>query len=908
LPERTGEKFLQTLREFCESFAEERLRSYTAQVARGEVPRAPKEINDPIWGTIKLQPLEIVLLDSPLLQRLRFIRQLGVVHWVYPGAVHSRLEHTLGVVRQVHELIVAINEATPSPNPAPITQHYAGLLRLCALTHDIGHGVFSHVSEHVLAQRSDIQQAVQEFREDNQLGKAQLSEIAAFFMVGSPSFVDLLRAALGQLESPITLAPGIDQNAARIAELIQKSIVGRKINDSVPLLHELISGPFDADKLDYFIRDARFAGVPTVLDMSRLIQKITVQVVTERGLPQSVAAQVERGLPVYYLFGLKWSGSKVLDELHLARVFLYAKIYRHHKVLALEAMVGAFLQALGDVPGVSSIELIKLCYWFSDDQLLWSDAATILNRLGITADSKSTQAEFANSILSDIRERRAFINALPLQMAYPGDRWANHPDQREGFIQLDEHLGNPQLAEEFKSKLISELKEIARLDDSLAARIVLADLPYTVSIVQKTKMSGGTEIDNAYVFQGGNVVPYEQLSRSNQSAWADAYGFSDASALVFSRRELACSVYIAGEVVLRKEYGIILPSSAMHIGKQSETEIEAQKHRLDAKGYYDGKPFDVRPAPRRLKRADLASFLDEMQAKFSEIAEPLLAETGRRPTALRDRIESWLAQFRTDAAVDASMKLLRSVRILERQDTKDALLKFAEDNPGFRGATIVLLGDLKDSAAVQGYLSRDVLDVFPNVKALNDPSLQKLDAPVVFLDDFVGSGSQLEDIFGQWFGSESLRKEQLKEERELFGEKELGYLREHPVGFVFVSGWNDGRRAAEKVSAELDLNSKIFIHLDEGQIPFAFENVLSPSTNGEDKRFEELCRQIGADLISTTEGDADKIAQRALGYGNRAMLLVTRYNVPTQTLTCLWKGGRVKGADWAPLIARRRKV
>ncbi|MEJ7596257.1 MAG: hypothetical protein WKF77_32520, partial [Planctomycetaceae bacterium] len=58
----------------------------------------PKTFNDPVWGDIVLFPWETLLLDSPLLQRLRGVRQLGMAHLVYPGAAHDRLEHTRGVV------------------------------------------------------------------------------------------------------------------------------------------------------------------------------------------------------------------------------------------------------------------------------------------------------------------------------------------------------------------------------------------------------------------------------------------------------------------------------------------------------------------------------------------------------------------------------------------------------------------------------------------------------------------------------------------------------------------------------------------------------------------------------------------------------------------------------------------
>src|SRR5215831_16896605 len=81
-------------KEFFESLADRLLRRYIERV-RSWHRVSPKELNDPVWQTLTVHPVEVVILDSPLLQRLRFIRQLGVAHYVHPGTTHTRLEHSL---------------------------------------------------------------------------------------------------------------------------------------------------------------------------------------------------------------------------------------------------------------------------------------------------------------------------------------------------------------------------------------------------------------------------------------------------------------------------------------------------------------------------------------------------------------------------------------------------------------------------------------------------------------------------------------------------------------------------------------------------------------------------------------------------------------------------------------------
>src|SRR5581483_7358760 len=83
---------LSAYRASVENWAEQRLKPYIQRVEAlpSRRDKAGKEINDAVWRTISLTPFEVLILDSPLIQRLRRVRQLGVVHWVYPGAGHSR--------------------------------------------------------------------------------------------------------------------------------------------------------------------------------------------------------------------------------------------------------------------------------------------------------------------------------------------------------------------------------------------------------------------------------------------------------------------------------------------------------------------------------------------------------------------------------------------------------------------------------------------------------------------------------------------------------------------------------------------------------------------------------------------------------------------------------------------------
>src|SRR3974377_953173 len=124
-------------------------------------PHRQYEIRCPVHGFITLNEWEREIISQPAFQRLRRIRQLGLTDQVYPGAMHTRFEHSLGVMHVATKLYEGIVERS-----GPLLEHELGynpdgvrrnktLVRLAALLHDLGHGPFSHASEELLPARAD---------------------------------------------------------------------------------------------------------------------------------------------------------------------------------------------------------------------------------------------------------------------------------------------------------------------------------------------------------------------------------------------------------------------------------------------------------------------------------------------------------------------------------------------------------------------------------------------------------------------------------------------------------------------------------------------------------------------------------------------------------------------------------
>lgn len=197
-----------------------------------------KIINDPIWGPIKLHPLCVKIIDTPQFQRLRHIKQLGGCSFVYPGACHSRFEHSIGTAH----LARMIGEELQKKHADKITNEEILCLEVAGLCHDLGHGPFSHVfDQQFQAKCKDIKKWTHE-----DLSQKMLKEI----------FDTLSQRGVNKEERKIILYK---------REFIQELIKPPKdLQKEKPYLYEIISNEvnrIDVDKWDYFSRDCHMLGL-----------------------------------------------------------------------------------------------------------------------------------------------------------------------------------------------------------------------------------------------------------------------------------------------------------------------------------------------------------------------------------------------------------------------------------------------------------------------------------------------------------------------------------------------------------------------------------------------------------------------------------------------------------------------
>jgi len=288
-----------------------------------------KVIRDPVHHFIPLEPHEVDIVDSPLLQRLRYIHQTGLAFLVYPGANHSRLEHSLGVLAVAQRMLHALETVRREKVTEEVRVH----VRLAALLHDTGHVAFSHLGEDLLEELApDLLADAEDARVHGKSGRLsgiRVGEAVAYVIVTSEAFKDWFLNTVAR-EHGHTRGGFALRNVD--FHLLGRMIIGRPDRSDERWPIDIINGSFDSDKLDYIIRDCHYTGVRAEIDTSRLVHSLDI------------------------VDGTEWNGSlavkvgsvNYLEQILLAKLTLYTAIYHHHKVRTLEAMFRSIYERAPD--------------------------------------------------------------------------------------------------------------------------------------------------------------------------------------------------------------------------------------------------------------------------------------------------------------------------------------------------------------------------------------------------------------------------------------------------------------------------------------------------------------------------------------------------------------------------------
>lgn len=263
-------------------------------LALGERHTRQKAIQDPVHGAILLEPWELDIISGWEMLRLRYVKQLGPAHIVYPGATHTRFEHCIGTNFLAQKCIRVVNYCDDMNRPhfIPLSQlldaEYQKLFRAVALLHDVGHPPTSHTIEFALESWAGLTH----------------TDLGMFLILHSK------------------LADTLKENGIDPASVVD--VLKRRSSDPVmKLLSDFVDSPLDIDKTDYLIRDAHFSGVELGIFPAERVLLTNRVVRDDKG-------QYHRAFMIKAIHSL--------EALILSRSWMFADLYLHHAVRVAEAL------------------------------------------------------------------------------------------------------------------------------------------------------------------------------------------------------------------------------------------------------------------------------------------------------------------------------------------------------------------------------------------------------------------------------------------------------------------------------------------------------------------------------------------------------------------------------------------
>ena len=517
---------------------EERVNEFVTASLEGYKPERhakEKSIRDAIWGTNRVYSWEVAILDSPLLQRLRDIRQTGLAYLVYPTALHSRFDHTLGVLAVASKIVRSINDKYPQYKDPRISYADHMRVRLSAILHDVGHSCFSHTSETIYAASEEFK-VLTKYVNDQFKVPPKPHEIMSWLIVRSQRFKEFI----GELAQKKLLSDwdcSLDD-----VDIIAGNIIGFRQNPKDKFLADIINGPMDADKLDYLVRDAYFAGPTVVYDLERFlytVDAIEYPLTAERSI-------VRLSIPI--------EGVTALEQIIISKLMLFSYLYHHHKIRCVEGM---FHEALKRLIEVSSSNRKGKRFPLLDHPtsfLQFSDKSFFPRAWPPEIEGDKVAGE----ILRMLTRRELYKRALVISRLFIDNIYTDEP-VRLGFDKLLSCAKDLALRDKLRQQIFEKAKkkmssrpykdQTHELRKKFQPRHILVDIPVSPTVEEVV----GVMVPLARDLSGSNpqYVPLSEIFPIEK--WVDAYNAIKWRGHIFALEEAVPFVNAAALEILAVE-------------------------------------------------------------------------------------------------------------------------------------------------------------------------------------------------------------------------------------------------------------------------------------------------------------------------------------------------------------------
>lgn len=274
-----------------------------------------KIIKDNLYGFIEITPLALKIIDSKEFQRLRFIKQLGISHYVFPSAHHSRFEHSIGVYNLVNIFLDEISKKHK------IDERLKVILSISGLIHDIGHVAFSHMFDYYIATK------IKNFEHEHEKRS-----------------VNLFKSMNTKYKLGFTKKELI---------LIENIILGNNLENYPKYIFQIIANKkneLDLDKIDYLMRDGYYLGKQVSFNYKYLFNHTKI-------INEEICFDVKTSFTIFSIFNMRY-------ELH--RNFYNHKTIVIHEVMITDAILSCFEEFDFD----NMVKNDEWLYKFTDDYLL----------------------------------------------------------------------------------------------------------------------------------------------------------------------------------------------------------------------------------------------------------------------------------------------------------------------------------------------------------------------------------------------------------------------------------------------------------------------------------------------------------------------------------------------------------
>ena len=903
-------KIFEQVNEYC-SYALKDYLNDISQFSKKNIlsPCNIKNFYDSVWGTIEINQGEILILDSPLIQRLRHIKQLGLVHLLYASADYSRFSHTLGVIHTSDMMQHQIERdliRRGITNDEDVNQ----IVRLAAIFHDVGHMFCSHASERFFQNNNDfclfkeIEAIQKQF--NNQLSiKPSLAELLSVFIVTSESVGELLELVKDGLKG-LKIQKS---NKNIVIEKICCLILGYPYSEKMLPYSQIISGQIDADKIDYLKRDSHSTGVPAAVDMSRIFQKLSV---VESNEKFSMKSTNEEDVDKRYTIAIAPAAINTIDQLVISRYMMFENVYFHQKTLTAETLLRHSLHGIcksteGLLDNFRNIFLLldndvisddfdsnaksKIKEFIIKDEELYNKSCKILKYLANRKLYKRCVA-FTKENLVDVGHkgydfyRKVFVD--------------NNIKEQKKFIDL------------VKEKIDRCKENLSETDykSSCETEVLFVIPPSIPQINSNIAIAGKSNIYRDKVFESDNWLKSRSVGKPQNY-------------LVTTSDDRYIS-YIATEYVLFVNYGLIITDPVIYDNDEIKR-IEKIKGVLGNNGFYNNVFAIAYNSEIGRHNRDIENLVKNRWRNYELVS----LENNNNYWIDEHRLQTFIKQFYMfekeigcfSTFVTECIEMLKKVNLVSQnmifESLKSNITKvIKEEKTSIDNIAVCNLGNLQDSSAQISYLFNKVNNVFNSQITVRD--LDKVltncgDGKVIMLiDDAFYSGKQIISIFESYMGKPIAQRETQEIHVEELSEENKEKLKRSKLYFSFLMYNKNNEDNFIKKMGEIGIKN-IKIVSDKGFSVKFFEDSQSEGKLVLKKYFEkagELLLQskaIGDNGRYKENWNCTRIKESALGYNDAQQLVVYPWNTPTYTLTALWAQGRINDYDWVPLFPRTDK-